>query len=91
MRTLDVFILRLHSYDFRRGSLLTSGILFTIGAVLLYACRPLNSIICLLIGRLVAGLASGLATSTIPMYMAECAPLALRGTFAVLTSMGKFK
>lgn len=67
-----------------------SGFLFVVAAVLLFGSRLLHSIICLLLGRLVVGLASGLVTSTIPMYLAECAPIALRGTFGVLTAIGKF-
>lgn len=67
---------------------MTCGILFTLGAVLFYMCRSINSVEFLLLGRLVVGLASGLATSTIPMYLAELAPLELRGTLAVLASMG---
>lgn len=74
----------------RKGSLLTCGILFTIGAGLFYMCRSMSSVEFLLLGRLIVGLASGLATSTIPMYLSELAPLELRGTLAVLTSMGNF-
>lgn len=42
----------------------------------------------LLIARLVMGLASGLTTSTVPMYLSELAPLKLRGTLGVLVAMG---
>lgn len=42
----------------------------------------------LLIARLLVGLASGLTTSTVPMYLAELAPLNRRGTLGVLCSMG---
>lgn len=65
-------------------------VLFIASSALINFCPKLHSVGALLLGRFVAGLASGLATSTVPMYMAECAPLALRGTFAVLTSMGEF-
>lgn len=47
-----------------------------------------NSVIMLIIARLIVGLASGLTTSTLPMYMAELSPLQLRGTLGVLCSMG---
>lgn len=47
-----------------------------------------GSVEMLLIGRLLVGLASGLTTSTVPMYLAELAPLAFRGTLGVLCSMG---
>lgn len=42
----------------------------------------------LIIGRFVVGLASGLTTSTVPMYLSELAPLRLRGSLGVLCSMG---
>lgn len=47
-----------------------------------------GSVEMLLIGRLLVGLASGLTTSTVPMYLSELAPLAFRGTLGVLCSMG---
>lgn len=47
-----------------------------------------GSVEMLLIGRLLVGLASGLTTSTVPMYLAELAPLSLRGTLGVFCSMG---
>lgn len=47
-----------------------------------------NSVIMLIIARFIVGLASGLTTSTLPMYMAELSPLQLRGTLGVLCSMG---
>lgn len=76
-------------YFCRKGALLTSGMLFAVSAVSFYMCRGMHSVELLLLGRLLVGLASGLATATVPMYMAECAPLELRGTFAVLLSMGE--
>lgn len=66
------------------------GVLFVIGAVFLFSCRELSSVEVLLLGRLTVGLASGLTTSVLPMYLAEIAPLELRGTLAVLASMGLF-
>lgn len=72
----------------RKVSLLYCGVLFAIGAVLFYICRALASVEILVIGRLVVGLASGLTTSILPMYLAEVAPLELRGTLAVLTGLG---
>ncbi|KAG4071658.1 hypothetical protein HA402_011812 [Bradysia odoriphaga] len=47
-----------------------------------------NSVVMLIFGRLIVGLAAGLTTSTLPMYMAELSPLQLRGTLAVLSPMG---
>ncbi len=64
------------------------ALLFVVSAILFYFCRMANSVIVLIIGRLIAGVASGLATSTLPMYMAELSPLQLRGTLGVLSPMG---
>lgn len=75
----------------RKVSLLYCGVLFAIGAVLFYICRALASVEILVIGRLVVGLASGLTTSILPMYLAEVAPLELRGTLAVLTGLGSLE
>lgn len=63
--------------------------LFVVGAAAFYACRDLHSVELLLLGRLIVGLASGLTTATTAMYLAECAPLEWRGTFAVLPPMGE--
>lgn len=48
----------------------------------------LVSIEALLLGRLLVGLASGLTTASLPMYLAEIAPLALRGTLGVFCAVG---
>lgn len=58
------------------------------GAVVFFFCRMAGSVEMLLLGRLLVGLASGLTTSTVPMYLSELAPLELRGTLGVLCSMG---
>lgn len=42
----------------------------------------------LVIGRFVVGLASGLVTATLPMYLSEVAPMALRGTLGVFIAVG---
>lgn len=68
--------------------MLTCGALFLAGALFFFFCRMAGSVEMLLIGRLLVGLASGLTTSTVPMYLAELAPLAFRGTLGVLCSMG---
>ena len=39
----------------------------------------------LLLGRLIAGFAAGLTTSTVPMYLTELAPLELRGTMGKIS------
>lgn len=42
----------------------------------------------LLLGRLLVGLASGLTTGVIPMYLAEVSPIKLRGAMGVLCPLG---
>ncbi|XP_028893470.2 solute carrier family 2, facilitated glucose transporter member 3 isoform X2 [Zeugodacus cucurbitae] len=72
----------------RKACFLISGGLFTFGAILFFFCRAAGSVEMLFLGRLIVGLASGLTTAILPMYLTEIAPLALRGTFGVLCSMG---
>ncbi|XP_054739317.1 solute carrier family 2, facilitated glucose transporter member 3 [Anastrepha obliqua] len=72
----------------RKGCFLISGGLFTIGGILFFFCRLAGSVEMLLLGRLIVGLASGLTTAILPMYLTEIAPLALRGTFGVFCPIG---
>lgn len=58
------------------------------GAVLFLFCRAANSVEMLVIGRFIVGLASGLVTATLPMYLTEVAPLAVRGTLGVFCAVG---
>lgn len=74
--------------SFRKRSLLTCALLFLVSAILFFFCRMANSVIMLIIARFIAGVASGLTTSTLPMYMAELSPLQLRGTLGVLSPLG---
>lgn len=72
----------------RKVALVYCGNLFAVGTVLFYLCRVCSSVEILIAGRLIVGLASGLTTSILPMYLAEVAPLELRGTLAVLIALG---
>lgn len=74
----------------RKKSLLCCCILFSVGAILFNLCRMFASVEILIIGRLIVGLAAGLTTSIVPMYLAEVAPLEIQGTLAVLNSLGSF-
>lgn len=62
--------------------------MYTVGAILFFCCDYARSVEMLLLARLIVGLASGLATSTGPMYLAEISPLHLRGTVATFYSIG---
>lgn len=77
-----------HSYHLRKKSLLICFVLFVVAAALFLTCRVAQSIELLILGRILAGLASGLTTTVLPMYLIELAPLSLSGTMGVLCSMG---
>lgn len=48
----------------------------------------LRSVEALIIARFLAGLASGLTTACLPMYLSEVAPLSMRGVLGVFCPMG---
>ncbi|XP_054739201.1 solute carrier family 2, facilitated glucose transporter member 1-like [Anastrepha obliqua] len=72
----------------RRTSFLSCGVLFVIAAVLFFTCRMLRSVEVLIIARFLVGLAGGLATACLPMYLAEVAPLSMGGVLGVFCPMG---
>ncbi|XP_049295285.1 solute carrier family 2, facilitated glucose transporter member 3-like isoform X1 [Anopheles funestus] len=72
----------------RKRSFLLCGFLLFFGGVCFQFCQTLSSVELLMIGRFVVGLAAGLTTSTVPMYLTELAPLGLRGALGVFCSMG---
>lgn len=73
----------------RKASLLCCGVMLSVSSILFYLCRIVGSVEILLLARLIVGLASGLTTSILPMYLLEIAPLELRGSLAVLTGLGR--
>ncbi|XP_033218937.1 solute carrier family 2, facilitated glucose transporter member 1-like isoform X2 [Belonocnema kinseyi] len=72
----------------RKGTLAIGNLCGVIGALLFFLTPILNSVELLLAGRLIVGLSGGLATSLLPMYMTELAPLRLRGAVGVLCQLG---
>ncbi|XP_034479166.1 solute carrier family 2, facilitated glucose transporter member 1 isoform X2 [Drosophila innubila] len=72
----------------RKTCMFICAVLFTIGAVLFFFCRAAKSVEMLILGRLIVGLSSGLVTATLPMYLAEIAPPARRGTLGVFCGVG---
>ncbi|XP_065081977.1 solute carrier family 2, facilitated glucose transporter member 1-like isoform X2 [Ochlerotatus camptorhynchus] len=72
----------------RKRSYLTCGVLLVLGGVCFQFCRAVGSVELLLLGRVLVGLAAGLTTSTVPMYLTELAPIELRGALGVFCSMG---
>ena len=65
----------------RRRTIQLNSIVFTVGAGMMAASSGLQT---LLAGRFVVGLAIGVASVVVPMYIAEAAPPAQRGTFVAL-------
>nr|XP_012234810.1 PREDICTED: solute carrier family 2, facilitated glucose transporter member 1-like isoform X2 [Linepithema humile] len=72
----------------RKGALCVGNICGIVGAILFLLVRTANSIELFLLGRIIVGLSGGLATSLLPMYMTEIAPLKLRGAVGVLCQLG---
>ena len=65
----------------RKLTLIAASIIFTIGSVILgVSYHPYM----LLIGRVIVGVGIGMAASTVPMYIAESAPVNMRGRLVVL-------
>src|SRR6516162_7221372 len=60
----------------RRRVLMTAAALFAVGALIAAA---MSATWILVLARLVLGLAIGVAAVTAPLYIAEAAPLAIRG------------
>ena len=72
----------------RRKALSIGNIFGIIGAAMFAVTPALNSIELFLAGRLFVGLSGGLATSLLPTYMTEVAPIKLRGAVGVLCQLG---
>ncbi|XP_049956586.1 solute carrier family 2, facilitated glucose transporter member 1-like isoform X2 [Schistocerca serialis cubense] len=59
-----------------------------VAAVLFVCSRYAKSVEMLIAARLIVGLSSGLTTTTVPMYLTEIAPVAIRGAMGVLCPIG---
>uniref|UniRef100_A0A8C6YCM2 Proton myo-inositol cotransporter n=1 Tax=Naja naja TaxID=35670 RepID=A0A8C6YCM2_NAJNA len=68
----------------RRACILLASLIFTAGAVLLAAAPDKET---LLGGRLVVGLGIGIASMTVPVYIAEVAPPHLRGRLVTINTL----
>jgi len=71
----------LNKYVGRKGAMFFGGI-DALAAGLIEAFSNIWGI--LLLGRLILGICFGIMTSTIPMYLAECAPTDVRGIFTTV-------
>ncbi|MEO8780083.1 MAG: sugar porter family MFS transporter [Rhodanobacter sp.] len=65
----------------RKRSLILGGVLFVIGSLL---CGTAISPTMLIVGRIILGLAIGIASFTAPLYLAEIAPENIRGAMISL-------
>ncbi|CAH2275815.1 proton myo-inositol cotransporter [Pelobates cultripes] len=68
----------------RRPCILLASLLFILGAVVLAAARDKET---LLGGRVVVGLGIGIASMTVPVYIAEAAPSHLRGRLVTINTL----
>merc|ERR1719319_446782 len=67
----------------RRRGVMASALIGVVGGVIAAISSPCLSWEVLLVGRLVVGLTAGLNTVGCPMYVAELAPVALRGGMGI--------
>lgn len=72
----------------RRNSMLIVNLLAIVGGCLMGFCKLAESVVMLILGRLVIGLFCGLCTGFVPMYIGEVSPTALRGAFGTLNQLG---
>eukprot|EP01111_Echinosteliopsis_oligospora_P011356 TRINITY_DN3733_c0_g1_i4.p1 TRINITY_DN3733_c0_g1~~TRINITY_DN3733_c0_g1_i4.p1 ORF type:complete len:405 (+),score=91.88 TRINITY_DN3733_c0_g1_i4:424-1638(+) len=68
----------------RRPSLIISGAIFTVGAVVMGAAV---SIAMLIVGRFIVGVGIGIASLAVPLYVAELAPAHLRGALGTVNQL----
>ena len=68
----------------RRGVIILSSAIFTLGAALMGWAFSYST---LMFGRFIVGIAVGLASMTVPMYIAEVAPPEYRGTLVSLNTL----
>ena len=71
----------------RKRGLITSQAIGLLGALAMSLAQPLNSWEVLLVGRLIVGLTAGLNTVLGPTYVAEVAPVDLRGGLGVFNQL----
>lgn len=71
----------------RKPSILLASVVFTVGSVILGVApvSPTGKWV-LFVGRFIVGAGVGLASMTVPMYIAEVAPTKIRGSLSTLNS-----
>ncbi|KAG7349936.1 sugar transporter [Nitzschia inconspicua] len=74
----------------RKATLVLASIIFVVGSVVMAMAGLVNGVestggyVTLVVGRIVVGAAIGLASDAGPLYISECAPPKLRGSFTTL-------
>ncbi|XP_045166344.1 proton myo-inositol cotransporter-like isoform X2 [Mercenaria mercenaria] len=68
----------------RKMTTILASIVFTIGAVVLAAAYNFWMLV---VGRAILGMGIGMASMTVPVYIAECAPMYLRGRLVTLNTL----
>lgn len=71
----------------RKMATLVTNFLLVGGGVLFLFCKRANSVEMLILGRLLVGLAGGLSTTIVPMYISELAPAKLSGLLGIYCVM----
>ena len=69
----------------RRGTLMVSSALFLIGGVGMAVCTNVHTLV---VGRLIAGIAAGLVSSSVNTYIAESSQPEVRGALSMLPQLG---
>ena len=74
----------------RKPVIIASDILFTVGSIVMATAETIPILI---LGRLIVGLAVGVASMIVPVYLSEVSPMAIRGTlvtcFIIAVTLGQ--
>jgi MFS transporter, SP family, major inositol transporter len=68
----------------RRGSLFVCGVLFLVGAL---GCAIAPNVVIMTIFRILLGFGVGAAAATVPLYLAEMAPVHMRGRMVTINEL----
>ena len=68
----------------RRGSLFVCGVLFLVGAI---GCAIAPNVTIMVIFRILLGFGVGAAAATVPLYLAEMAPVHMRGRMVTINEL----
>ena len=68
----------------RRGSLFVCGVLFLVGAI---GCAIAPNVVIMTIFRILLGFGVGAAAATVPLYLAEMAPVHMRGRMVTINEL----